>query len=58
MKKGIFLGDAKSIQYVFPQDVCEALSGHCGLQGRVYTWDEVLAAPETFRDVLYIFSTL
>lgn len=37
MKKGIFPGDAQSIQHVFPQDVCEALSGRYGLEGRVYT---------------------
>lgn len=57
MKKGIFLGNEKQINYVFPPDIQEQLSALCGTPAYVYTKEEVLAAPERFGDVNYIFST-
>ena len=57
MGKAIFLGNAERVQYVFPSDVCARLAEACGLADRVYTKEEVLAAPEKFSAVDYIFST-
>lgn len=57
MGKGIFLGNAERVGYVFPADVCAALQAACGVNEHVYTKEEVLSAPENFKGVTYIFST-
>ena len=57
MKKGIFLGSEKQINYVFPADIKEKLHTLCGMSCHVYTKEDVLSAPEQFSDVHYIFST-
>ncbi|MBQ2668289.1 MAG: hydroxyacid dehydrogenase [Clostridia bacterium] len=57
MKRGIFLGSAENIRYVFPEDVYHALLQHCDLPEKVFTREAVLTVPGDFHDVAYIFST-
>ena len=57
MGKGIFLGESRQIDYVFPQDIRAMLAVRCGVPEHVYTKDEVLQNAEQFQDVAYIFST-
>lgn len=57
MRKGVFLGDSKQIDYVFPQDIKDMLFLRCGVVSRTYTKSDVMEQPEQFADVDYIFST-
>lgn len=57
MQKGIFLGDKKQIDYVYPQDIRKAIAQICGLTDAVFTKEEVLEEPARFADTAYIFST-
>ncbi len=57
MNRGIFLGNQKQIEYVFPADIQQELLTRCDVSKRVYSKEEVVNAPEQFRDVRYIFST-
>lgn len=55
--QGIFLGDEKAINRVYPEAVRAALAKICALTETVYTKAAVLDAPERFADTAYIFST-
>lgn len=55
--QGIFLGDEKAINRVYPEAVRAALAKICALKETVYTKAAVLDAPERFADTAYIFST-
>lgn len=57
MHQGIFLGDEKAINRVYPEAVRAALAKICALKETVYTKAAVLDAPERFADTAYIFST-
>lgn len=57
MAKGIFLGNQKQIEYVYPTDIQKELLAHCAVSNHVYTKDEILASPKSFCNVQYIFST-
>lgn len=55
--QGIFLGDEKAINRVYPEAVRAALAKICALTETVYTKAAVLDAPERFASTAYIFST-
>lgn len=55
--QGIFLGDEKAINRVYPEAVRAALAKICALKETVYTKAAVLDAPERLADTAYIFST-
>lgn len=57
MQKGIFLGDRKQVDYVYPSDVRIELMRICGLGETVYTKEEILGDPARFSDIAYLFST-
>lgn len=57
MQKGIFLGDRRQMDYVYPSDIRAVLMKTCGLEETVYTKEEVLGDPARFSDTAYIFST-
>lgn len=57
MHQGIFLGDEKAINRVYPEAVRAALAKICALKETVYPKAAVLDAPERFADTAYIFST-
>lgn len=46
-----------NIQRVFSSETVEHLKAQAGLDAHIYTLQEVLDAPEMFRDVRFIFST-
>ena len=46
-----------NIQRVFSSETAEHLKAQAGLDTHIYTLQEVLDAPEMFRDVRFIFST-
>ena len=54
----IYLDDAPGqIEYVYSAEARARLSALSGIDGRVYTKSEVLASPEKFRAVRFIFTT-
>ena len=54
----IYLDDAPvQIEYVYSAEARARLSALSGIDGRVYTKSEVLASPEKFRTVRFIFTT-
>ena len=55
--QGVFLGDEKAINRVYPEAVRAALAKICALTETVYTKAAVLDAPERFASTAYIFST-
>ena len=57
MKKGIFLGDKKQIDSVYPEALRAALGESCALESAVFTKEAVLRDPARFADTDYIFST-
>lgn len=57
MHQGIFLGDEKAINRVYPEAVRASLAKICALTETVYTKAAVLDAPERFASTAYIFST-
>lgn len=48
MKKGIFLGDKKQIDSVYPEALRAALGACCALEGAVFTKEAVLRDPTRY----------
>lgn len=57
MRKGIFIGDARQIAYVYSDEVRKALQDACDLPDTVFTKERILAEPARFADTAYLFST-
>ncbi len=58
MKKAIFLGNRpERIHAVWAKNICEKLHAESDFDETVYSYDDVIAAPEKFADVEIIFST-
>ena len=55
--QGIFLGDEKAINRVYPEGVRAAVAKICALKETVYTKAAVLDARERLASTAYIFST-
>ena len=57
--KAIFLANYKgNIDYVYAQENIDRVASLCDIEkDKVYTEAEILANPEPFKDVEYIFST-
>ena len=57
--KAIFLANYKgNIDYVYAQENIDRVASLCDIEkDKVYTEEEILANPEPFKDVEYIFST-
>ena len=57
MRSIMLCNDAKSVHYVYSDEMLQQLAEIAGLDAEIYSRDAVLAAPEAFADVDYAFST-
>ena len=57
MRSIMLCNDAKSVHYVYSDEMLAELSEIAGLDDAIYSKDDVLAAPGAFSDVDYAFST-
>lgn len=57
MRSIMLCNDAKSVHYVYSDEMLQQLAEIAGLDTKIYSRDAVLATPEAFADVDYAFST-
>lgn len=57
MRSIMLCNDSNSVHYVYSDEMLAELSDIAGLDDAIYSKEDVLAAPGTFDDVDYAFST-
>ena len=57
MRSIMLCNDAKSVHYVYSDEMLQQLAEIAGLDTKIYSRDAVLAAPEAFADVDMIAKT-